>query len=114
MTAEIVLMNKMGVAIAADSAVTISTRNGRKVINTGSKIYPIANHNIAVMTFGNAEFHGIPWEVIANMWHEYLPAQLNTLEEYAEKFIEYLKNIGNLGELLRRQGRSLLKIYLNL
>jgi hypothetical protein len=94
MTAEIVLMNKNGVAIAADSAVTIYTSNDVKAINTSNKIYPIANHNIAVMNFGGAEFHGIPWDVIANMWHEYLPAQLNSLEEYAEKFIEHLKNMG--------------------
>jgi hypothetical protein len=94
MTAEII-MNKKGVAIAVGSgADTMSARNNsRKVINTDNKIYPIPNHKVVATVFGKTDFYGIPLEVIMSMWHEYLPTQFNTVEEYAEKFIECLKNI---------------------
>ena len=39
MTAVIGILNKNAVAIAADSAVTVTGSNGRKIYNTANKIF---------------------------------------------------------------------------
>ena len=41
MTAEIAIMNKLAVALAADSAVTIETEGGLKVYNTVDKLFTL-------------------------------------------------------------------------
>jgi len=38
MTAEIVIMNKLGVALAADSALTVQTKTEQKIYNTVNKL----------------------------------------------------------------------------
>jgi hypothetical protein len=38
MTAEVAIMNKEAIALAADSAVTIDTASGRKIFNTVNKL----------------------------------------------------------------------------
>lgn len=42
MTAEIVVMNTKGIALATDSAVTI---RGRKVYNSANKLFELSKHN---------------------------------------------------------------------
>lgn len=64
MTAEISIMNTKGLAMAADSAVTIG---GRKVMNNARKLFTLdSRHSVGVMIFGNADILGVPWEVILN------------------------------------------------
>jgi hypothetical protein len=38
-TAEIAILNKLGVALAADSAVTVETEGGQKIYNTVNKLF---------------------------------------------------------------------------
>ena len=57
MTAIVGILNRRGIAIAADSASTINTDKGRKVLNTETKIFQLSKqHPVAVMIYGKAEF----------------------------------------------------------
>lgn len=55
-------MNKHGVALAADSAVSIG--DGQKVYHTAEKLFKLSNAPIAIMTYGCAEIMGVPWEIV--------------------------------------------------
>ena len=61
MTCEVAVMNKRGVALAADSAVTLG--NGRKIYHTAEKLYSLSpSIPVAVMTFGAADMMNVPWK----------------------------------------------------
>lgn len=95
MTAEIGILNKHGVALAADSAVTISTRGKQKVLNSANKLFNlIKGYPVGLMIYGNGDFLGIPWEIIINDFRENnkITDEYNNLYDYAESFISSLKN----------------------
>ena len=51
MTAEIAIMNKTAIALAADSAVTIG--RGKKIFNTVNKLFTLSKyHPVAIMIYG--------------------------------------------------------------
>ena len=89
MTAEIGILNKQGVVLAADSAVTIG---GGKVYNSASKLFTLsANHSIGFMVYGDAEFVGIPWEVLIKKFSlEVGNTPLDTIENYVSSFFSFL------------------------
>lgn len=64
MTTEIAVINRLGVALATDSAVTISG-DRPKVFDTGDKLFELCdNAPIGVMINGNMDLLGVPWEII--------------------------------------------------
>lgn len=89
MTAEIVVMNKMAVALAADSAVTIG---GSKVYHSANKVFSASKHApIGVMVYGAAEFIGIPWETIVKQFRSSIGSKrFGTLKEYGDAFVDYI------------------------
>ncbi len=93
MTTEVAILNKQGVALAADSAVTLSRS---KVYNSAPKIYMIADkHEVGLMIYNNAEFMRIPWEVIiqgfrASTYPTFYQEKEPHLEDYIKKFSEYI------------------------
>jgi hypothetical protein len=93
MTAVVGILNKQAVAIAADSAVTISGANGRKIFNKANKVFTLSKyHPVAVMIYNSASFMDTPWETIIKMYRRQL-AERNfpTVAEYQNDFISYLK-----------------------
>jgi len=88
MTAIVSILNKRAVAIAADSAVTF----GHKVVNSGNKIFTLSKyHPIAIMTYNNASYMGIPWDTLIKVYRQRLgDKELDTVEEYVENFLDYL------------------------
>jgi hypothetical protein len=94
MTAEVAVINKMGVALAADSAVTAVKGQGTKIYNTANKLFRLSEINpVGIMIFGSSELMGIPWETIIKHYTKKLgDQQFNTLEEYADQFITSLDN----------------------
>ncbi|WP_193198650.1 hypothetical protein [Nostoc sp. MG11] len=86
MTAEVAVMNRMAVALAADSAVTVVGQGGRKVYNTVNKLFMLSKyHPVGIMVYGNADLMSIPWETIIKMYSKKLGDQkFETLQEYAE------------------------------
>ena len=61
MTAIVAVLNKHAVAIAADSAATISSRNNKKVFNTANKVFTLSKyHPVAVAIYNNSEL--VEWQ----------------------------------------------------
>ena len=69
MTAVVGILNKRGVAIAADSAVTRTRERNRKVTKNGNKMLRVSNVvPVSVMLTGNANYVGNPWDVIVRQY----------------------------------------------
>jgi hypothetical protein len=65
MTAEIAVLNKNGIALAADSKVTIGSGAAQKTYDTVNKLFALSKvHPVGLMIFGNPEFMQYPWETI--------------------------------------------------
>ena len=55
MTAEVAIMNKQAIALAADSAVTFQEETGQKIFTSASKIFTLSKYQpVGVMIYGNA------------------------------------------------------------
>lgn len=93
MTAEVAILNREAVAMAADSAATVSDGTGQKIFSSAHKIFALSKHHpVGIMIYGNALFMDIPWEVIIKVYRRNLgDNRFNTLNEYARNFIEFLK-----------------------
>ncbi len=99
MTAEIVIMNKQAIAIAADSAVTFSsTAQIPKIFTSANKIFALSKyHPVGIMVYSNANFMGVPWEIIIKLYrHKLGEDKFDTLGKYADDFINFLTKEGNL------------------
>jgi hypothetical protein len=92
MTAEIALLNKHGIALAADSAVTVTTIRGQKVYNAGNKLFTLSKrHPVGVMVYGNAEYMSIPWETIIKIYRERLGDRcFDRVSDYFDDFLRFL------------------------
>jgi hypothetical protein len=94
MTAVAGILNKQGVAIAADSAVTVSGLGGRKVYNSANKIFTLSKyHPVGVSIYNSAQFMGIPWEILIKEYRKKLDTKsFPNLINYQTDFFEWLKN----------------------
>jgi hypothetical protein len=80
MTAEIAILNRTAVALAADSIVTISGPGSSKTYDSAEKIFELSHHQpIGLMIYNNAEFMNAPLEIIARRFRETL-----TIGQFAE------------------------------
>jgi ATP-dependent protease HslVU (ClpYQ) peptidase subunit len=71
MTAIVGFMNKRGIAMAADSAVTLG--NTHKVMNSGNKIFTLSKYApVGIATYGNESFMETPWELVIKMYRKQL------------------------------------------
>lgn len=96
MTAEIVIMNRNAVAMAADSAVTIA--NGQKIYNSSNKLFMLSKyHPVGIMVYDSAEFLGVGWETIIKIYRNELGnKKFNTVEEYGNHFLKFLSTTDKL------------------
>ena len=94
MTSEVAVMNRLGVAIAADSAVTIGSSGNSKTYYTQQKLFNLSkNHFVGIMIYHNLRYMDINWEIIINEFGKDLgDKSLPNLEEYAEKFLDFLRD----------------------
>jgi len=61
MTAEIAIINRSAVTLAADSAVTLTVRGVEKTYNAADKLFEISDTApIGVMIYNNLDFMGVP------------------------------------------------------
>ncbi|WP_316810447.1 hypothetical protein [Pedobacter heparinus] len=94
MTAVVGILNKQAVALAADSAVTISGAKGRKIFNKANKVFTLSKyHPIGIMIYNSASFMSTPWETIIKMYRKQLgDRSCATVKAYQEDFITYLRS----------------------
>jgi hypothetical protein len=86
-TAEIAVMNEEAIALAADSAVSSSS----KIFTSANKIFALSKyHPVGVMVFARAQFLNVPWETIIKQYRRQLGVKsFSTLEEHAEDFLKF-------------------------
>lgn len=71
MTTEIAIMNKGAVALAADSAATISRERNIKKIYNANKLFMLSKRwPVGIMFYGNSEINFIPWETIIKLYRD--------------------------------------------
>jgi hypothetical protein len=105
MTAEIAIMNKSAIVLAADSAVTIPLigRDGQKnkIFNSANKLFTLSKRApVGLMVYGSASLMGIPWETLVKLFRANLSDKwFNTLEEYTTAFFDFLNNNDVFNEL---------------
>jgi hypothetical protein len=94
MTAEIAIMNREAVALAADSAVAMAGERERKIFTSANKLFAFSKYYpVGIMVYGNASFMSIPWESIIKTYRNKSDKQkFDTLKEYANDFIAFLDN----------------------
>jgi hypothetical protein len=93
MTAEVAILNTHGVALAVDSAVTVSEGGEKKAYNTANKLFTLSKyHPVGIMIYNNATYMGIDWEIIIKEFRKSLKNKpYKTLFDYADSFINYVK-----------------------
>lgn len=91
MTAEVAILNREAVALAADSAVTLTGLEDLKIYNT-NKLFAISSiEPVAVMIYGSGYFGPVPWETIVKEYRrKFVSSSHGSVEDYASEFIEYL------------------------
>jgi len=96
MTTEIAILNKSGLALAADSAMTVVIHGpggkDRKVHNTANKVFALSKHApVAAMIYSNSWLMEIPWEIIIKQFRIRLgKTRYSTLKQYCEEFLRFL------------------------
>lgn len=97
LTAEIGILNRQGLVLAADSAVTIGNQ---RVFNTSNKVFTLGyKHFVGVMVFGNAEFMQHPWSILFNEYKKLLVNKVkNHIEDYGDAFIDYISHDARLNQ----------------
>ena len=91
MTAEVAVLNRSAVALAADSAMSVG--NSGKTYPT-NKLFALSKyHPVGVMVYNNAEFMGVPWETLVKMHRRDIGRRgMSTISEYADSFLDFIGN----------------------
>jgi len=92
MTAEIAIMNKQAVSLAADSAITITHGQEQKILTSGNKLFALLKSKpVGVMVYGQAAFMDVPWETAIKEYRRRRGSvDYDALEEYADDLIGFL------------------------
>ena len=92
MTAEVVVMNRVGVALAADSAGTVEVGDTSKVRDSALKVFMLSKHcPVGVMVYESSSLLGVPWETIIKLFRRKLGRKtLDQLENYGDALMEFL------------------------
>ncbi|APC47149.1 hypothetical protein BME96_02675 [Virgibacillus halodenitrificans] len=99
MTAEVAIMNKLGMALAADSAITSGRDGVQKVYNSANKLFSLSKqHPVGIMVYGAASFMEVPWDIIIKSYREYLgDKKFDNLSYYFEDFLDFLRQDNRFG-----------------
>lgn len=98
MTAEIAIMNKEAVALAADSAVSRRMHRGRKIFTSANKLFALSKYcPVGIMVYDNATFMDVPWETIIKIYREKIgKGSFESLDIYADDFLSFLENANEI------------------
>lgn len=98
MTAEIAIMNRRGVALAADSAVTASIGGGVKVFPSANKLFTLSKYEpVGIMIYNAADMLGLPWETAVKTYRKELSTRSHShVQDYAADFLSFLESHSGL------------------
>lgn len=97
MTCEIAIMNRQAIALAADSATTVTQwvngKQEQRFFKGTNKIFQLSNHHpVGIMIFGSATLHEVPWELIIKDFRLRLGDKaFNDLSGYANELFDFVK-----------------------
>ena len=96
MTAEIAILNKSAIAIAADSAVTISAGDSQeKIFDSADKLFELSDHDpIGVMVYNTMDFMGTPLGVLVKDFRINCP-KFSSVRDAGEAFLSFLQREGD-------------------
>lgn len=91
MTAEIAIINRQGIALAADSAVTVGRE---RVWKTANKLFSLSPYNdIGVMIYGSGNFSGYPWETVIKSFRQKVGTKrFAAVDECSSALLDFLKS----------------------
>ena len=93
MTSQLAILNRTGVALASDSAVTMDA--GRQYTGL-DKIFSLGGkHQVGFMIAGVSEYLpcGVEWERIVWLWSQRIQDEpYDTLDQYIVEFIDFVEN----------------------
>lgn len=94
MTAEIAIINRSAVTLAADSAMTLEVRGQEKIYTSADKIFELSLHDpIAIMINNNLEYLGIPLDVAIKKFRTSdCCVRFNSVPEAAAAFFRFLEH----------------------
>src|SRR5689334_22708699 len=107
-------MNKLAVALATDSAVTISAGDSQeKIFDSADKLFELSDHDaIGIMVYNTMDFMGIPLAVLVKDYRRAC-ASYPTVRAAAEAFLAHLQQEGRTApEGVRRQALEMAVEYL--
>ncbi len=92
MTAEIAILNRTAVALAADSVVTLSSARGRKMYDSAEKIFELSRSQpIGLMVYNNAQHLNVPIDVVVRSFRKGLvTTEFDRLEAAWPAFSKFL------------------------
>ena len=96
MTAEVAVMNKTAVALATDSAVTVtqntSGRTNSKVFNTANKLFTLSKYSpVGIMVYNTMQLGGVPLETIIKTYRRHLCEKtFPRVKDYADDFFQFI------------------------
>lgn len=92
MTAEIAVLNRNAVALAADSAVTLQLPEGPKIYHA-NKLFTLSKYRpVGIMIYGAADFMGVPWDTIIKRYRAHLGTRgFRRVQDYATDFLSFIE-----------------------
>ena len=94
MTAEIAILNRTAVALAADSIVTLSGTSGLKTYDSAEKIFEVSLYRpIGLMVYNNAELVRIPLEILAREFRAKISDEFSCLMQVWPSFQSFLLQV---------------------
>ncbi len=100
MTTEIAIINRLGVALATDSAVTISGGGRTKVFNTADKLFELSEHHpVGIMINGNMDCLSVPWEILIKAFREREGSRhRNSIDQWLTDFMKFVEGHDTLSD----------------
>ncbi|MDF3194268.1 hypothetical protein [Pseudomonas sp. 1928-m] len=98
MTAEIAIMNRHAVVLAADSATTVTSwKDGaqeRRYFKGANKLFELSRTEpVGLMIYGSAGLQGVPWELAIKAFRESLGSETHDeLSGYADHFFDFVEH----------------------
>lgn len=93
MTAIVGILNRRGLAFAADSAATHTSASGMKISNNANKIFSLSRyHPVGIAIYNNLDFMGVPWDSIIKQFRNCLKdKKYDDLQGYINPFFNFIK-----------------------
>ncbi|MET3818475.1 hypothetical protein ACVK00_005693 [Burkholderia sp. PvR073] len=97
MTCEVAVLNRLAVALAADSAVTFTSPAAgaeQYTFATGAnKIFQLAKAApVGVMLYNAADLQEVPWELVIKSFRSEVGDTRDTLSDYATSLVDYIRD----------------------